>query len=95
MSHRPLNKTRVEDVIGLTPMQEGMLYHYLRDKNTGAYFEQYSYTLQGQLDLSVCCEAWKWTIQQHEVLRSVFRWEKIPEPGSDCPERTRPIFHFP
>ncbi|AHC22667.1 MULTISPECIES: condensation domain-containing protein [Paenibacillus] len=80
MSHRPLNKTRVEDVIGLTPMQEGMLYHYLRDKDTGAYFEQYSYTLQGQLDLSVCCEAWKWTIQQHEVLRSVFRWEKIQNP---------------
>lgn len=80
MSHRPLNKTRVEDVIGLTPMQEGMLYHYLRDKDTGAYFEQYSYTLRGQLDLSVCCEAWKWTVQQHEVLRSVFRWEKIQNP---------------
>ncbi|MGG4218363.1 condensation domain-containing protein [Paenibacillus jamilae] len=80
MAHRPLNKTHVEDVIGLTPMQEGMLYHYLRDKDTEAYFEQYSYTLRGQLDLSVCCEAWKWTIQQNEVLRSVFRWEKIQNP---------------
>ena len=39
----------VEDVIPLSPMQEGMLYHSLADRESQAYFEQFTYRIRGEL----------------------------------------------
>lgn len=80
MSHRPIDKNRIEDVIGLIPMQEGMLYNYLRNPESDQYLEQYTYILNGYLDISVCISAWNWVISQNEMLRTTFRWEKISSP---------------
>ncbi|MEC0090196.1 condensation domain-containing protein [Paenibacillus macquariensis] len=80
MAHRPIHKSKVEDVVGLTPMQEGMLYHYLRNPGDDQFFEQFSYTLKSKLDLSAWMQAWNWIIRQNAMLRTVFRWEKIQNP---------------
>ncbi|MCC2442995.1 condensation domain-containing protein [Bacillus cereus] len=80
MAHKAIRKDIVEDLFGLTPMQEGMLYHYLMNPDSDLYFEQFSYTLKGKLDISACLRAWNWTISQNEMLRSIFRWEEINNP---------------
>ncbi|WP_150273733.1 condensation domain-containing protein [Paenibacillus tepidiphilus] len=79
-NHRPIRKSLVEDMLKLTSMQEGMLYHCLRHPDSGLYFEQYSYTLLGTMDLTACVRAWNWTIRHNEMLRTVFRWENIEHP---------------
>jgi len=40
----------IEDIYPLTPMQEGMLFHSIFEKNSSVYFEQFSYRLHGTLD---------------------------------------------
>ncbi|WP_191559493.1 condensation domain-containing protein [Metabacillus idriensis] len=80
MGHNTISKSNVQDVLGLTSMQEGMLYHYLQNPESDQYFEQFSYSLKGSFNMSACLSAWKWTIQQNEMLRTIFRWEKINNP---------------
>lgn len=79
-NHRPIRKSLVEDMFKLTSMQEGLLYHCLRQPDSGLYFEQYSYSLHGPMDITASVRAWNWTIRHNEMLRTVFRWENIEHP---------------
>lgn len=50
-----LKKQNIKDMYRLTPMQQGILYHYMMDKNSDAYFEQISLSIKGILDID-CVE---------------------------------------
>ncbi|MCU0288415.1 MAG: amino acid adenylation domain-containing protein, partial [Acidobacteria bacterium] len=73
--------TKVEDIISLTPLQEGMLFHYLEDPGSDHYFEQLSLHISGKLELHYFEEAWNKVIEANEMLRTVFRWEKLTKPS--------------
>lgn len=44
-------KVKVKKLFPLSPMQEGMLFHSLLDRESGAYFEQAMFTINGELDI--------------------------------------------
>ncbi|NIM17870.1 MAG: amino acid adenylation domain-containing protein, partial [Candidatus Aminicenantes bacterium] len=75
-----LNKENIEDILALTPMQEGMLFHYLKNPESDYYFEQLCLGISGHLDINTFEKAWNLVIQTNEMLRTVFRWEKIENP---------------
>lgn len=75
-----IDRRNVEDIIGLSPIQGGILFHYLLDKSSLQYFEQYSYRLKGTLELEKFYEAWKLVIGNNEMLRAVYRWKEVEEP---------------
>ncbi|NIM11556.1 MAG: amino acid adenylation domain-containing protein [Candidatus Aminicenantes bacterium] len=70
----------IEDIIALTPMQEGMLFHYLEDPGDHQYFEQLSLAVSGEINTPVFEQAWNVVTRTNEMLRTVFRWEKIQHP---------------
>jgi amino acid adenylation domain-containing protein/non-ribosomal peptide synthase protein (TIGR01720 family) len=70
----------VSDVCPLTPMQQGMLYHALRETGSTAYHEQISFTLQGELDTESYCKAWDMLVARHGILRTVFADDKARNP---------------
>jgi iturin family lipopeptide synthetase B len=74
------DKKNIEDILSLTPMQEGMLFHYLKDPNSHYYFEQLSLEISGVIDVDVFKKAWNFVIETNEMLRAVFRWEKLEKP---------------
>ncbi|HLP57620.1 MAG TPA: condensation domain-containing protein, partial [Candidatus Deferrimicrobium sp.] len=80
MNHSRIDKKNLEDVLGLTAMQEGMLFHYLADPGSKQYFEQIHLRLSGNLDIGLFKEAWQAVVRSNEMLRSVIRWEKLDEP---------------
>ena len=75
-----LNSLDVETVVRLTPMQEGMLFHYLQKPESRDYVEQVSLLLVGDMDIRLFEEAWGLVARQNPVLRTVFRWEKLDAP---------------
>ncbi len=73
-------KENIADVLALTPMQQGMLFHYLKDTENRLHFEQLSLELSGKTDKEIFEKAWNHVIETNEMLRTRFRWEKIKQP---------------
>jgi polyketide synthase PksJ len=80
MSQNKIDKRNVEEMTGLTAMQEGMLFHYLSNRDSKQYVEQFRFKLSGKIDKKWFKKAWHAVAQTNEMLRSVIRWEKLEEP---------------
>ncbi|MCU0289101.1 MAG: amino acid adenylation domain-containing protein, partial [Acidobacteria bacterium] len=76
-----LNAKYIENILALTPSQEGMLFHYLKNPGNGYYFEQLNLEISGEIDQKIFEKAWNIVIQANEMLRTVFRWEKVEKPS--------------
>ncbi|MEN1970683.1 amino acid adenylation domain-containing protein, partial [Lentibacillus sp. N15] len=74
------DQVEIEKIYDLSPMQEGMLYHSLLQKNTEAYFVQISFSIKGFLDINVFERAIKQLINRHEVLRTTFFYKNVKKP---------------
>src|ERR1700704_5137146 len=70
----------VVDSYELSPMQQGMLFHALREQRTGVDIEQIIVTLRESLDLAPLEQALRDVMQRHPILRTRFRWEDVDEP---------------
>jgi tyrocidine synthetase-3 len=75
-----LHKENIQDILALSPMQSGILYHYLEDPVSPYYFEQLSLEIEGQISLQRFERAWDFVVDANEMLRTVFRWEKLETP---------------
>ncbi len=75
-----LEKNNVERIIGLTPTQEGILFHYLYTDDPHTYFEQTCLYLSGPLNAGACTKSWQYVVQQNQALRTSFAWQKIKKP---------------
>ncbi len=65
----------LEDLYPLSPMQQGMLFHTMYERESGTYFEQSVFTLEGDLDVNSFERAWQLVIERHPILRSSFIWD--------------------
>jgi amino acid adenylation domain-containing protein/non-ribosomal peptide synthase protein (TIGR01720 family) len=70
----------LEDVYPLSPMQEGMLFHYLLAPLSGNYFEQKVMRLTGSIDVLAVRESMQGLIARYDVLRTVFVYEGYDRP---------------
>ncbi len=80
MNMQKLNKLNIQDILGLTPMQEGMLFHYLSNSESKQYLEQLCLTLCGEIDEAIIKKAWNNVVQNNEMLRTIFKWDKLDKP---------------
>src|ERR1044072_3303912 len=65
----------LEDLYPLSPMQQGMLFHTVYERESGTYFEQSVFTLEGDLDVNSFERAWQLVIDRHPILRSSLIWD--------------------
>lgn len=75
-----LHNISIEDMYPLAPTQEGLLFHTLDERHTGAYFVQSSITLEGVLDINLFRQAWTYLVRRHTALRTSFYWEDLDKP---------------
>ena len=66
----------VEDIYPLSPMQQGMLFHALKDGGSGVYVNQVGVEIRG-LDASRLRAAWQTVSDRHAVLRTAFVWREL------------------
>jgi non-ribosomal peptide synthase protein (TIGR01720 family) len=70
----------VEDIYPLTPMQAGMVYHWLSHSDQGVYLQQVTFVLDGVTDPNMLAAAWQHVVDRTTVLRSRVVWEGVPAP---------------
>ena len=64
----------------LTPMQEGMLFHYLSEPGSGVDIEQIVCSLRHPVDVARLQAAWDRTARSLPRLGTSFRWVGVPQP---------------
>ena len=70
----------IEDIYKLTPVQEGMLFHSLYERESSLYFFHTPIGLRGNLNIKAFEEAWQKIVNRHPILRTGFYWEDIDNP---------------
>ncbi|MCK4259525.1 MAG: amino acid adenylation domain-containing protein, partial [Halanaerobiales bacterium] len=66
-----------EKIYPLSPMQQGMLFHYLKDTKSIANFEQSELHLAGNLDIDLFEKSLNLLVQRYDILRTNFEYEKL------------------
>ncbi|HLP60854.1 MAG TPA: amino acid adenylation domain-containing protein, partial [Candidatus Deferrimicrobium sp.] len=72
--------TEIQSIYPLSPMQSGMLFHWLKDKKSPAYFEQMEIYFRGEIQPSLFEEALNIIVARHDILRTIFTYEGLEEP---------------
>lgn len=79
ISNMDVSASDIEDSYELSPTQEGMLLHTLREPSAGLFFLQ-MVTPLSDLDVSAYLAAWQQILDRHPILRSSFSWEGHERP---------------
>ncbi|MHB8896939.1 MAG: condensation domain-containing protein, partial [Candidatus Geothermincolia bacterium] len=69
-----------ESIYGLTPMQEGLLFHALYAPDSDQYLEQLCWTYSGALDAAALRKSWEGITKRHGVFRAAFFYEGLERP---------------
>ncbi|MEV5243631.1 amino acid adenylation domain-containing protein, partial [Streptomyces cinnamoneus] len=76
-----MTKPGLEDVLQLSPMQQGMLFHAMYDEQgADVYTIQASFGIEGELDVEALRGAAAGVLRRHANLRAGFRTRKNGEP---------------
>ncbi|MFK8103148.1 MAG: non-ribosomal peptide synthase/polyketide synthase [Saprospiraceae bacterium] len=65
-------RTLVDSIYRLSPLQEGMLFHHLYDKNLTAYTEQLVLDFPNGVQIDAFRASWEYVIGKHSILRTAF-----------------------
>ena len=75
-----MSRKNIENIHSLSPMQQGILFHALRDPHPSLYLVEIAWTLRGPLDAATFARAWQEVVDRHAALRTCFAWEHLPKP---------------
>jgi aryl carrier-like protein len=70
----------VQDIYPLAPLQRGMLFHRLMGGAGDPYVHASVYSFDDRVRLDAYLEALTAVIARHDILRTGFVWEDVPEP---------------
>lgn len=63
----------VTDVYALSPLQEGIYYHWLSEPDSSMYAIQRAYRMTGSgIDAGIIQQAFEWLVARHDILRTHF-----------------------
>jgi amino acid adenylation domain-containing protein len=75
-----MKPSTIDAVYELSPVQQGILIHTLSAPSSGMYFEQFSWAIRGNLDVTSLRAAWQQMVDRHPMLRTSFFWEELDNP---------------
>lgn len=73
-------RAEIQNIYPLTPMQQGMLFNYLYNRDSKAYFQQLSFLVEADLDINIFEISVNKVIERYDIFRTIFIYEKVEEP---------------
>ena len=92
-TEKKIDKSNLEDILELTPFQEGLLLHYIQNE-TSQYTEQLYLKVSGKIDQQRFRDVWQHITDKNEVLRSFFRWKAIKKPVIIVLKKYEPVIEY-
>ena len=80
LGRAPAGGDDAADGYALSPLQEGMLFHWLLDRHSGVDIEQIVGHLGEPIDPGKLERAWQGAVDHFSTLRTAFAWEGLPAP---------------
>jgi Condensation domain len=85
----------IEDIYELTPVQKGLLFHCLYDRESQLYLFQIVYRVESSLNIDAFAKAWQLVIDRHTTLRTGFYWSEIDKELQVVYKQVKaPITHY-
>lgn len=75
-----VKNNNIEMICSLSPLQEGILYHYLADESKTDYVVQYVFKCNGSLNQNLIRKTLEILSRKYEVLRSAISYKKLSKP---------------
>jgi amino acid adenylation domain-containing protein len=75
-----VSRKNVEAIYPLSASQQGMLFEALCAPESGIHFEQLTFILHGNINISTFKQAWQAVVNRHSPLRTGFVWKDQDEP---------------
>ncbi|WP_303838809.1 condensation domain-containing protein, partial [Ruminococcus flavefaciens] len=72
--------SKIENIYSLTPLQEGLLFHYLMESDSSAYVIQNVFNVYNVLDFEHIKQALSLLTTKYQALRTMFVYEKVKAP---------------
>lgn len=70
----------IQRIYPLSPLQQGILLHYLKGEESGSYIQQISFDIRGKLDIDLFEKSFDGLINHYDVFRTIFVYEGFEEP---------------
>lgn len=70
----------IEDILPLSPMQAGMLFHTLLEPDSGMYITQMVFKIDGKFNIDILRSAWNKLFDQIDLFRASFHWKGLTHP---------------
>ncbi|APJ11945.1 non-ribosomal peptide synthetase [Bacillus safensis] len=73
----------IKDMYKMSPLQEGILFHSLYDKENSdslPYINQTSFLIKGPLKLAYFRKSWGYIVDRYDIFHTMFLWEEIDNP---------------
>ncbi len=91
---RGIKMDNIDKMYYLTPMQEGMLFHVLKDTYCNAYFGQGIFQLKGEIDVEFFEQALAIVSNQNDALRTKIVYKKMKRPVQIVLKKNRLAFSY-
>ena len=69
----------IEDVYGMSAMQQGLLFHALYEAGSSMHFLQLACHIRGGIVPAAFRRAWEEVVRRHAILRTAFLWEGLEQ----------------
>ncbi|MBO7942365.1 hypothetical protein JTP77_041665, partial [Streptomyces sp. S9] len=77
----PGGAANIEDIYGLSPLQEGLLFHHLLgDAGGDAYVQRWLLEFASRADLQRFLDAAQVAVDRHAALRTALHWQELAQP---------------
>jgi len=84
----------IEDIYPLSPLQEGLYYHWLSSPQSPAYFMQMSYQVKGKLEMDILERSYETLVARHAVLRTSFTQDYGDRLLQIVKKEPNPVFEY-
>jgi len=89
-----IDKNKISSIYGLSPLQEGVLFHGLYDESSKAYREQFVVDYSESLKVDAFEKALNTVVKNHSILRTAFIYDQLSVPVQCVYKEVVLPFHY-